>query len=208
MRRTPAYLRGLPLPRIGVPAAWMVVLAAIPFLTGFYLLLPAEGLARTIAYPAYGVIAVAAIMVGIHRRRPRSPGSWRLIALAFALMSIGDVTYTLLDVAGDVPYPSWADLTYLAGYVSLIGGVLGLVRGRATGGDRTPVIDAAILAVGAASVVWIAIIQPSLVGAVDPVVVATSLAYPAGFDRDRSDARRGYRDVPVKVARKEPGRAL
>lgn len=40
------------------------------------------------------------------------------------------------------------------------------------------VIDAAILAAGAGSLFWIAIVHPNLQGVVDPVAAAVSLAYP------------------------------
>jgi diguanylate cyclase (GGDEF)-like protein len=166
----------------GWPAAWLILLVAIPFLAAFYLLLPNGGPAHAIAYPVYGLIAMFAILVGVHRLRPARPGSWRLIALALALLAIADITYAVLAVAlggGGVPYPSLADVGYLAGYVALIAGTLGLIRGRVQGGDRTPIIDAAILAAGAGSIFWIAIVQPTLHGAVDPIVALVSLAYPA-----------------------------
>ena len=162
------------------PAGWLVLLAAIPFLAMFYLILPSEGPARTIVYPTFGLIAVAAILAGVHRRRPARRGSWRLIALALAMLSLGDITYSVLALGGAaVAYPSLADIGYLAGYASLIAGVMGLIRGRAPGGDRAPIIDAAILAAGVGSLFWIAIVQPSLSAPVEPLVASVSMAYPA-----------------------------
>ncbi|MGZ8475033.1 MAG: diguanylate cyclase domain-containing protein [Candidatus Limnocylindria bacterium] len=160
-----------------LPAAWMLLLVAIPPLVAIYLLLPTDGLARTVAYPVFGIIGAAAILVGVRRRRPRRAGSWRLLALAFVLVSVGDVTQTMLGVGGDVPYPSWSDAAYLAAYVALIGGVLALMSGRTPGGDRTSLIDAAILSVAAAAISWVTIIQP-IQGPVNPLVVGTSHAYP------------------------------
>jgi hypothetical protein len=166
--------------RVALPAAWAVLLVAIPFLAAFYLLLPAEGPAHAIAYPAFGLIATVAILVGVYRRRPTRPRAWRLIALALALLSLADIVYGVLALGGEeVAYPSIADIGYLAGYVALIGGTIGLIRGRVAGGDRTPIIDAAIIAAGAGSLFWTAFIQPSLEGAIDPVVAGVSLAYPA-----------------------------
>jgi diguanylate cyclase len=166
--------------RLRRPAGWVILLVATPFLAAFYLLLPDSGPAHAIAYPVFGLIAMVAILVGVYRRRPARPGSWRLIALALALLSIADITYGVLALGGgEVAYPSVADIGYLAGYVALIGGTLGLIRGRVAGGDRTPIIDAAILSAGAGSIFWIAIIQPSLQGAVEPAVAGVSLAYPA-----------------------------
>jgi diguanylate cyclase (GGDEF)-like protein len=163
-------------------SAWIVLLAAIPFMAAFYLLLPMEGPAHAIAYPVFGLFAMVTILIGAHRQRAARPGAWRLIAVALALLAVADVTYAMLAVGGGaVPYPSIADYGYLAGYVALIAGTVGLIRGRAPGGDRTPIIDASILAAGAGSIFWIAIVQPSLQGAVDPVVAGVSMAYP-GMD--------------------------
>jgi diguanylate cyclase (GGDEF)-like protein len=166
--------------RVARPAAWAILLVATPFLAAFYLLLPATGPAHALAFPVFGPIAMCAILVGVHRRRPARPGAWRTIALALALLSAADIVYGILAVGGEeVAYPSIADIGYLAGYVALIGGTLGLIRGRVAGGDRTPVIDAAILSAGAGSLFWIAIIQPNLQGAINPAVAGVSLAYPA-----------------------------
>jgi diguanylate cyclase (GGDEF)-like protein len=174
--------RQVRLPRVDRPPAWVVLLAAIPFLAAFYLLLPASGPAHAIAFPMYGLVGTVIILIGMHRGRPVRPRAWRVLALGIALLSIGDIVYAVLVlVSPDVGFPSLADIGYLLGYVALIGGTVGLIRGRVAGGDRTPIIDAAILAAGAGSIFWIAIVQPSLQGAVDPMAAAVSMAYP-GMD--------------------------
>lgn len=95
-----------------------MVLLAIPLLSAIYLALPADGAARTIVYPAYGLIATLAILIGVRRQRPVRAGSWRLIAAAIALLTAGDIIYTVLVIAGgEVPYPSLSDVGYLAGYI-------------------------------------------------------------------------------------------
>ena len=170
------------LPRLHEPSAWVVLLIAIPVLAAFYLLLPTTGLSRTVAYPAFSLIGMIAILIGVHRRGPDRPGSWRLIAIALALLAIGDTVYSILALDGaEVAYPSPADIAYLGAYIALIGGVVGLVRGRVPGSDRTPIIDAAILSAGAGSIYWIAVVHPSLQGASDPIVWMVSMAYP-GMD--------------------------
>ncbi len=163
-----------------MPAAWAVLLVATPFLAAFYLLLPGTGPSRVIAYPAFGLIGMLAILIGIHRRRPARLGSWRLMAVALALLSLGDITYSVLALDGqEIPYPSLADVAYLAAHAAPICGSVGLIRGRVPGGDRTPVIDAAILAAGAGSLFWFTVVQPSLQGTVEPLAVTVSLVYPA-----------------------------
>ena len=103
-----------------------------------------------------------------------------MIAIALALLSVGDIAYSVMAFDGaEVPYPSASDIAYLAAYAALIVGVVSLIRGRVPGGDRTPLIDAAILSTGAGSVFWIAVVHPSLEGASEAIVWIVSMAYPA-----------------------------
>jgi diguanylate cyclase len=165
--------------RYRLPAPWFLLLAAGPILAVFYLQLPVTGPARAIAYPLFGLIATAAIIVAVRRRTPARSRAWSLIALAFALLSVGDVTYSILAITqAEIPYPSFADVFYLGGYAALITGVAGLLRGRVPGSDRTSIVDAAVLAAGAASLFWVAIVQPSIAGTVDPIAASVSMAYP------------------------------
>jgi diguanylate cyclase (GGDEF)-like protein len=167
------------LTKLGVPPPWTMLLLATPLLTASYLLLPTTGIARVVAYPMFGLIATAAVLIGIRWRHPARPGAWRLIALGLALLSVGDTTYTLLSLGGDVPYPSLADIPYLAAYAALVSGIIGLFRGRVAGGDRTAIVDAAVLSAGAGSLFWIAIVRPSLQGSVDDLAAFVSMIYPA-----------------------------
>jgi diguanylate cyclase len=164
---------------VRMPPGWIVLLAAAPVLIATYLFLPTAGSARTVAYPAFGLIATVAILVAISTRHPSRPGAWRLVAGALALLSLGDVTYTVLALGGEVGYPSLADLAYLAGYAALISGVVGLVRGRVAGGERSAIIDATILSLGVLSLFWIAILRPSLAESVNYLAAFVSLSYPA-----------------------------
>jgi len=132
-----------------IPPPWVMLLAITPFLTASYLLLP-TGAARVVTYPAFGLIGMGAVLAVVRWQRPARIGSWRLIALALALLSAGDITYSVLAIGGEVSYPSLSDVAYLVGYVALILGVVGLFRGRVVGGDRTAFIDAAILSAGPA----------------------------------------------------------
>jgi len=181
-----AHLRPGGTPAVGrtrIPPAWLLLLAVVPLLAGSYLLLPAAGSARVAAYPIFGLVAMVIVLAVAQWKRPARAGSWRLIALALALLSTGDIAYTVLSIGGGgvVSYPSVSDVAYLGGYGALILGVVGLFRGRLAGGDRTAFIDAATLAVGAGSLSWIAIIRPNLDGSQDPIAGLVSMAYPV-FD--------------------------
>lgn len=112
------------------------MLALAPVFAGFYLLLPTTGYARTVAYPVFGIVATITILVAVHVGRPARPGSWRLIAVSLACLSMGDLVYTIdVFLAAEVPYPSAADIPYVVGYLALAAGIHGLSRGP---GDRRP----------------------------------------------------------------------
>ena len=130
------------------PAAWAVLLCLTPFLAGIYALLPTADHARSFAYPMYGVAVAILIAIAV-LRHPTRRRAWLLVALAIALLTVGDITYSVIAlVDGEVPYPSAADVSYLAGYAVLMLGVLGLLRGRTTASERTTLIDAVIVCTG------------------------------------------------------------
>ena len=57
------------------PPAWLVLLAAVPLLAGSYLLLPPTGIARIVAYPVSGLLAMATVLVACQWWRPARIGS-------------------------------------------------------------------------------------------------------------------------------------
>lgn len=159
--------------------AWALLLCLTPVVAGIYAWLPVTGTARAIAYPMYGAAVVVVIALAALRTNPARRPAWLLILFAVALLTIGDATYSAIELMNSaVPYPSAADVSYLAGYVALVAGFLGLLRGRTTGSDRATLIDASILTASAAAAFWVVIGVPSISGATDPLAIAVSLAYP------------------------------
>jgi diguanylate cyclase (GGDEF)-like protein len=162
------------------PRAWVLLLALTPVLAVAYAMLPTTGDSRVIAYPLYGIAMAVLIGLSVLRLHPARRRAWLVIAVALTLLSVGDVTYTVLQLTdGEVPYPSLADLGYLAGYVALLVGVTDLFRGRTTGSERLALIDAAILTTGVAAVFWIFIVLPTITGTTDLLTIGVSMAYPA-----------------------------
>jgi diguanylate cyclase (GGDEF)-like protein len=156
-----------------------VLLVCAPVFAALYLMLPAGGPAQLVIYPVFGFVATLAILAGIRLNRTTRPGAWRLSAGGLGLLAIGDVVYTLVIVlVPEITYPTPADVPYLLGYGALVLGVRRLVSGRMAGGDRVPMLDGAILAAGAGSVFWMAVIRPTLDGQVDTFAATVSLTYP------------------------------
>ncbi|MEO8272599.1 MAG: EAL domain-containing protein [Chloroflexota bacterium] len=161
------------------PPSWIVLLGLTPLLALIYALLPTAGDARVVAYPIYGACTAVVIALAAVRTKPARRGAWLLIALAVALLTAGDVTYSVIALSTpEVPFPSFADLGYLSGYVALVAGVIGLIRRRTTGNERMAMLDAAILTTGVAAGFWITIMLPSISGSTDPLAIVVSLAYP------------------------------
>jgi signal transduction histidine kinase len=145
-----------------------------------YFLLPPSGL-KAASYAALGLSAVAALVIGVRRYRPRQPLAWFLLAGGLFMLVAGDtINYSYEWVfLTEAPFPSSADVVYLTCFLLLAAGLLLLVRERTPGRDRTSLIDAIIIATGAGLLSWIFLIVP-YVRAPDLTLLQrlVSIAYP------------------------------
>ncbi|MBB5874437.1 diguanylate cyclase (GGDEF)-like protein/PAS domain S-box-containing protein [Allocatelliglobosispora scoriae] len=155
-------------------AAWMAALSTL-----FYAV-PAW---HAFVWPVVGIGSVAAILVGVRRHRPRVRLPWILFGSAIVLFAAGDTTYNILtDVVGLAsPFPSIADLFYLAMYPVIVAGLVMLTRtGTLRRGPRVS-IDALILMTGLVLLSWIFLISPHVL---NPALTLTErlvcVAYPIG----------------------------
>ena len=146
-----------------------------------YFVLP--GLPRDALYVAFGSIGAAVIVLGAIRnlegsaRRP-----WFLLAAGQAAFSIGDGVLNFYpNFAGhDPPFPSPADIVYLAGYPFLGAGIYLLVRRLTSAEGRFVYIDAALMTGAFALVQWVFLIQPYMHQTNESVYARIVLmAYPA-----------------------------
>jgi hypothetical protein len=130
-----------------------------------------------------GLSPVVAIVIGLRRHRPASPGPWRWFAIGMLLFWLGDLyTYSYPRLFGaDVPFPSLGDAAYVTVYPALMAGLLMLIRRRNPEADRAGVIDSLIMTLGLALLSWVALIAPYLhdetLGLSAKLV---SIAYPLG----------------------------
>ena len=104
----PAETRLLP------PAVRGYLLGGLAALAAFYAM-PADTLFQdTIYYPALGLAAVAAMVVGIRRYRPAVVLPWALLAAGQLLFVLGDILFGLDEhVLGAPSEPAPADVLYL-----------------------------------------------------------------------------------------------
>jgi diguanylate cyclase (GGDEF)-like protein len=159
-------------------AAGFVGVVAILIVVYFLPALPPD--VRTWAYPIAGVLSGLAVLAGIAVHRPAHPGPWILIAVANLLFAAGDVLWTVLSAMGESPFPSVADLAYIAGYPVLAIAFSWIILIRVGDGDRSGLLDGATMSLAAALAGFIVLLRPVLEAEGDPLALAISVAYPLG----------------------------
>ncbi|WP_034662882.1 bifunctional diguanylate cyclase/phosphodiesterase [Cellulomonas sp. KRMCY2] len=156
--------------------------AAVGFVVVVVELLMPYGPARDLVYVAIGLASVTAIVIGIRLNRPRRRLPWVLLAVGLGLWVAGDALWAWFDHVVQIdPFPSGADLFYLAAYPVLAGALYQLARGRNAPRDFTSLVDALIVGVAVGLVLWVAFIEP---GWTDPegslLERVVGVAYPIG----------------------------
>jgi diguanylate cyclase (GGDEF)-like protein len=118
---------------------------------------------QSCVYDATGFAAACAILFGLHRYRPARPGPWVLIALGILLWVVGDVLYAVYGLSGgEVPFPSYADLLYISGYVVIVGAIAMVLRRRGAK-DSIAWLDAGIVSLVGVMLTWEWMLEPTLV---------------------------------------------
>jgi diguanylate cyclase (GGDEF)-like protein/PAS domain S-box-containing protein len=141
--------------------AWLGYLAVMTTLSGAYLVGP-SALNSGPVFNLIGASAIVAVLVGtrLHGVTRRLP--WLLVALGQTLFVTGDViayNYQRLFHHA-LPYPSIADVFYLAVYPALIAGILLLIRLRTPGRDTASLIDSLVIAIGVGVLSWVFLMAP------------------------------------------------
>jgi diguanylate cyclase (GGDEF)-like protein/PAS domain S-box-containing protein len=164
--------------------AWWIYLVAIALLIGGYALAQLSGpawLKSGLVFNLIGGSSVAALLLGAHRNSRRSRLPLYLLAVGQGLFVASDVlAYNYERLFGTVmPFPSIADPFHLGFYPFLVIGMLLLIRERGERRDRSGLIDALIVTLALATLLWVYLIAPyadddtlSLLGKL------TSIAYP------------------------------
>jgi diguanylate cyclase (GGDEF)-like protein/PAS domain S-box-containing protein len=137
---------------LGAYTAWMAVLVAV------YYLWP--GL-RTESWGLLGLSGVVAIVAGVVLNRPARKAPWLLLAVAQASFVAGQMSFLVAGLLGtQLPFPSFADVLYLATYPLYAAALLIFIRWRTPDRDRRSLIDALTLTAGLGLLSWIYLILP------------------------------------------------
>jgi len=126
-----------------------------PFLTGDVL--------GQVWYLAVSALGIGMVVVAATRHGGAGRRVWVALSLGLLLFFAGDVLWTLDSLVWQVGnYPSQADVWYIAGYPVLSLGLGWLVRGRQPGGDRSALLDAAIVTTGVGVLIGVNVVLPAL----------------------------------------------
>jgi diguanylate cyclase (GGDEF)-like protein/PAS domain S-box-containing protein len=130
-----------------------------------------------------GLYAVVAAFAA-SRRATSSGGrrAWAFIGLGFAAYAFGDLAWFWFEVvqAREVPFPSVADIGYLAFFPFMLLGLASLPRERLEGRLRAW-LDMAIVLIGSGAAVWWLVLGPVVASTGgDPLDVLLGLIYPVG----------------------------
>jgi diguanylate cyclase (GGDEF)-like protein/PAS domain S-box-containing protein len=138
---------------------------------------------RTETWGLLGLSGVAAIVAGVVIHRPARKLPWLLLAAANLSFVAGQGSFLIAAeyLHRPLPFPSFADVLYLATYPLIAAGVTIFIRVRTPDGDRRSVIDALTLTVGLALLSWMYLILPYVhnpqLSSLQKVV---AIAYPLG----------------------------
>ena len=143
------------------------------------------------AFPAWHLVlwsslalsSAGAIAAGVVIHRPSHPMPWWVLAVTVTVFAAGDTTYNVLTtvLGQERPFPSLADVFYIAMYPIAAAGLVLLIRRRTGGRDRGSLLDALSVTTALALLSWIFFIGPYVHdAALTWRERATSIAYPLG----------------------------
>ncbi len=143
------------------PIGWWVTLLVAAAAAGAELLLPTG---RGGLVTVLGACAVGLVVLGVRVHRPSVPLPWFVFAVAIGFTVFGDVVYDVLTGLGgqDKPFPSIADVFYLATYPCLLVGLRLVAEPRGVRRTWGGFIDASTVAATAGLLAWIFLISPRL----------------------------------------------
>ncbi len=158
---------------------WLYLLANVPLVAAIFAL-PRY---HTYLWGSMGLCSIVAIVVGELKNRPSRRAPWTFVAIAqFAFVS-GGISYDVLTrVLHDKnPFPSIADVFYLATYPLLAIGLFLFVRAQSRERNVGALLDSLIVTVGLALLSWIYLIEPYVrAPQLTFLTKAVSMAYPLG----------------------------
>lgn len=164
----------------GVAALLLAVFAALVLIGGRAK--PVAAAVADIGFPTLALVYLPLAALAVRSARGRLRAAWVMVAVALVCMALGDLIWTYYKhIAGDVPFPSWADVAYLS-YVPFMCVGLVLFPGMRSWRDQSRlVLDGWLVASSFFLISWVSVMRTAWhAGASSQLDFAISLAYPAG----------------------------
>ena len=159
--------------------AWLFYVAGAALFVGVHASLEQGTTVQNVAYDVVGGSAVLAALFAVWLHKPDRRLPWVLMAVGQGSFVAGDLLWNYYEFIGEEPFPSFADVLYLAGYPFIALGLFLLIRRRIGDGDRGGLLDAAILTTAAAVLSWTFLMRPLVADTeLDALSLSISLAYP------------------------------
>ena len=161
--------------------AWRRYLVVGLLAVGVDILLPA-GLGRDLVCSLIAASSAAVFCVSVRRNRPDHPSAWYVLAVGVAFWAVGMGLYSWSRHANAIPpFPSFADVAFLASYPLIAGALLMFARSRGRERRPTALLDSAIVTLGVGLLSWVFLIQPLWLAQGQPTLTRlVALAYPLG----------------------------
>ena len=165
--------------------AWRLYICTMALLTCAYAIGQLAGpalLKSGLVFNLIGGASIAALIVGGRRNSGKSSLPWYLFAVGQGLFVTSDVLSSNYErlFGNAMTFPSIADPFHLAFYPFLVAGMLLLIREREENRDRNGLIDALIVTVALATLLWVYLIAPYASSDTGSLLKSlTSIAYPA-----------------------------
>ncbi len=152
-------------PHAAPQGIWAPYLAVMALATAGYVLAGLWGpdwLHSGLVFNLIGGLSVVGLIVGANLYAPRRRLPWFLLAIGLAMFVTSGVLASNYErlFGGTLPFPSVADSFHLAFYPFLVGGLLLLIHEREEDRDRSALIDALIVTVALATLLWVYLISP------------------------------------------------
>jgi PAS domain S-box-containing protein len=139
--------------------AWLVTILVGSAATVGYFQISSD-LLRTSLY-ALASLSCGTIVLLAARKTTHGRIAWRCLGIGLLLWSVGDIIWAIYGLVGKVaPYPSVADMLYVAGYLPLIAGVVIYVTGRRSGSLLRSAMDMALIAIPVGLIVYELVFLP------------------------------------------------
>ena len=160
---------------------WKTYLTVVLGAVVVFFFIPGDTVAQTVVKVGIGWVAAACIVFGVHRNKVASPLPWYLFAAGVFLNASGILVEAYLSRGGvEPPYPSMADVFWLALYPGVFIGLALIIRRRSVGRDLATLVDATTISTGLGLLCWVYLIHPAAIAEADSRLAhAVVIAYPA-----------------------------